>query len=232
MELAAVIDLMGGRVVHARRGMRNEYRPVASVLCGGSAPEAVADALLGFHPFSALYVADIDAILGAGDNLAALRGIRARHPEADLWLDCGVRDEAALRRVRDSLACTLVLGSESLGDARLPWRAIAAGEDVVLSLDFRDGQFLGPPDLFDAIRDWPGRLIGLDLARVGAGCGPDLGLLHRLRERAPHARIHLGGGVRGPADLAACRRAGAAGVLLATALHDGSLTRRDLAEAA
>jgi phosphoribosylformimino-5-aminoimidazole carboxamide ribotide isomerase len=41
-------------------------------------------------------------------------------------------------------------------------------------------------------------------------------------------RIYAAGGVRDAADLAALARAGIAGALVATALHDGRLRRADI----
>ena len=39
MKLIPVIDLKAGEVVHARRGDRDNYRPIVSPLCRGSRPE-------------------------------------------------------------------------------------------------------------------------------------------------------------------------------------------------
>jgi phosphoribosylformimino-5-aminoimidazole carboxamide ribotide isomerase len=45
-----------------------------------------------------------------------------------------------------------------------------------------------------------------------------------LAEALPDVAIYSGGGVRDNADLLALESAGAAGALVATALHDGRLT--------
>ena len=68
-------------------------------------------------------------------------------------------------------------------------------------------------------------LILLDLAGVGEGRGvPTLELCRSVRELSPDVEIITGGGVRDAADLEALDRAGVDGVLIASALHDGSLT--------
>jgi hypothetical protein len=68
-------------------------------------------------------------------------------------------------------------------------------------------------------------LILLDLAGVGEGRGvPTLDLCRAVRSIAPHIELITGGGVRHVADLAALESAGVNGVLIASALHDGSLT--------
>lgn len=221
----AVLDLMGGRVVHARRGERGAYHPVVSSLVTGAEPLEVAAALLALFPFDTLYVADLDAILGRGDNAEALAALRSRFSTADIWLDAGCETGEALESCR-AAGFTPVLGSESQRD--LGTLSAARIGDAVLSLDFRNGFPLGPAEIADRPELWPRRVIALDLARVGSGLGPDLGLLAELRGRAPDAQIHAGGGVRDAADLEALRALGISGVLLASALHDGRLTRGDL----
>jgi phosphoribosylformimino-5-aminoimidazole carboxamide ribotide isomerase len=51
-----------------------------------------------------------------------------------------------------------------------------------------------------------------------------------VKERAGARRLYAAGGVRGRHDLQVLRDAGIAGVLVASALHDGRLTSADLAE--
>ncbi|HEY6762160.1 MAG TPA: HisA/HisF-related TIM barrel protein, partial [Baekduia sp.] len=61
------------------------------------------------------------------------------------------------------------------------------------------------------------------LARVGSGEGPDVTLLAELRSRLPGVELLAGGGVRHAGDLRALEGAGAAGALVATALHGGAI---------
>jgi phosphoribosylformimino-5-aminoimidazole carboxamide ribotide isomerase len=99
----------------------------------------------------------------------------------------------------------------------------------ILSLDFREGEFLGPPALLQQPGRWPQRLIAMNLARVGSGLGPDLARVRLLRTLAPAARVYAAGGVRSASDLHDCRRTGASGALVASSLHDGRLSASDLA---
>jgi phosphoribosylformimino-5-aminoimidazole carboxamide ribotide isomerase len=66
-------------------------------------------------------------------------------------------------------------------------------------------------------------VIVLDLARVGSGAGPDFALVRELCARFPKLELLAGGGVRDVADLRALAEAGAAGALVATALHSGAI---------
>jgi phosphoribosylformimino-5-aminoimidazole carboxamide ribotide isomerase len=105
--------------------------------------------------------------------------------------------------------------------------------DWVLSLDFRGDEFLGPRALLEDSFLWPDRVIVMTLARVGTGGGPDLARVRDIARRAGTARrVYAAGGVRGPADLRALRSEGAAGALVATALHEGKIKAGDLHEIA
>jgi uncharacterized protein related to proFAR isomerase len=68
----------------------------------------------------------------------------------------------------------------------------------------------------------------LDLARVGTGQGVELGLVGALRRRLPGIRLLAGGGVQSGRDLERMRDAGCDGALVASALHDGSITAADV----
>lgn len=216
---------MGGVVVHARAGQRDRYRPLAgSRLCASPEPEAVVAGLLALHPFRRLYIADLDAIAKRGGHGQVIAGLAARFAGLEPWVDAGVADKAAVAAVERSGA-RAVIGSESQTDARL----LAAAERAILSLDMRGAERLDPAGLFDRPELWPADLIVMTLARVGSGQGPDLEALGEVLARAPGRRVWAAGGVRGAADLAALRRIGCAGALVATALHDGRLGAEELA---
>jgi len=231
VDVIPVIDLRGGEVVHARRGERDSYRPVRSQLCAGSAPLDVVAGLLAAYPFATLYIADLDAIQARGSNIDSIRRIRQQFPALGLWVDNGL---AAASPCRDWLAQDLgelVLGSETQSD-RATLQSLsddAIRERLILSLDYRDDRFLGPPDLLSAQALWPHRVIVMTLSRVGSGGGPDLDLLRRWRKEAPAKKIFAAGGVRGGEDLLALADCGISGVLVATALHERRIGRVEIA---
>jgi phosphoribosylformimino-5-aminoimidazole carboxamide ribotide isomerase len=228
-ELIPVIDLMGGLVVHARAGDRDSYRPLErSQVAASAEPAEVVRGLLALHPFRTLYIADLDAIRKRGDHKAAIFSLRERFPELGFWVDAGFAGECSCRRFLAAGLGDLVLGSESQDDLRLV-ELLAEEPRLILSLDFQGERQLGAADIFAAPGLWPARVIAMTLARVGAGAGPDLERLRALRAMAPGKRLYAAGGVRGPDDLADLRALGCAGVLVASALHDGHLGPEALA---
>jgi phosphoribosylformimino-5-aminoimidazole carboxamide ribotide isomerase len=108
-----------------------------------------------------------------------------------------------------------------------------AEDRIVLSLDFRGDEFLGPRELLEDAGLWPERVIVMTLARVGAAQGPDLARVSEIVCRAGSGRhVYAAGGIRDLADLKALNAAGAAGALVATALHAGQIKTGDLQEIA
>lgn len=230
MDIVPVIDLLGGQVVHAKRGERDRYRPIESALTAGSAPQDIVAALLALHPFRACYVADLDAIRGTGDHRPAVAALQARWPEVAFWVDAGLATADDCRRWLDAGLHHLVIGSESQTDGATLEAALAlTGDDqVALSLDMRQGMPLGPAALHEEAGRWPARVIAMTLDRVGSGEGPDLDRIATLTARRPGVRVWGAGGVRDAADLEALAAHGADAVLVASAFHDRRLDAETL----
>jgi HisA/HisF family protein len=228
MRIVPVIDLKDGVVVHARRGQRDEYAPIRSPLVEGCEPIAVARALCAAARASTLYVADLDAIAGATADVQTLAALSA---VAELWVDAGAITPERAGALAAAGVSRNVVGTESLGSATLDDMDTPP---LVLSVDLRDGGLISPrPDLagHDAAAAAPlaialgvRELLVIDLARVGSGSGPPLEAVAQLVAAVPGAAIYAGGGVRHDDDLRALEAAGAAGALVATALHEGRVT--------
>jgi len=225
MDVIPVIDLKGGVVVHARMGRRELYRPIETPLSPTSDPLDVAGGLMTVFPFTTLYVADLDAIAGTGDNRAALARLRATFPALTLWIDCGIADRAGATDWLRSGLGHIVLGSETLTDTSVVSH-FTDDDRALLSLDFRGDAFQGPPTLFAQSQIWPARVIVMTLDRVGSYAGPDLARLRAIKARA--RSVYAAGGVRDAGDLRALQSDGIAGALVASSLHNGQLTAADL----
>lgn len=228
MQAIPVIDLVGGVVVHARKGDRASYRPLESPLAPTSDPMDVVRGLLSVYPFPTVYVADLDAIQREGDNLPTLSRIRAEFPGLHVWVDSGAADTAALEALIRADLGAPVIGSESQRDGALVAQHRDSGR-IVLSLDFRGDAFQGPAQILAEPALWPRRVIVMTLARVGSGAGPDLERFAAIRSIGGGREIYAAGGVRDAADLSALKAAGAAGALIATALHERRVVGADLA---
>jgi phosphoribosylformimino-5-aminoimidazole carboxamide ribotide isomerase len=90
---------MGGRVVRAVGGRRDEYRPLESVLTGSTNPVEVADAVLRATGAANLYVADLDAITGQAYDAGWVAGLADAFRRTWVWVDLGLRTPGDVSRV-------------------------------------------------------------------------------------------------------------------------------------
>jgi len=224
--------------VHAVGGDRSRYEPVRSILTPGLDGDAMAlaQAYRALPAAKRCYVADLDAIGGEPAQLDLLARLQsAQGFGGPLLLDAGIASLSGLERLGGAFG-HVVVGLETLSSfadlARL-----AAQVDVTFSLDLRNDLPLTRPELLveegpadalllarAAVEAGARSLILLDVGRVGRAVGVNLELLASLRQALPQVVLLAGGGVRDDADIDALAGSGCDGVLMATALHRGTLT--------
>lgn len=219
LEIIPVLDVMGGLVVHAVAGAREEYRPIRGSAISPS-PNPV-DVLRGLLRLGCrrVYVADIDAIEGRGNNWWVIE--RALEMGFSVYADVG--REGLLRRDLHNLA--YVIGTEYL----LYPEELTSVRGRVMSLDLYGSEALFKNTrvgLDEALRSLKGldplRVLVIDLSRVGTGRGLNLEAVAKVAAALP-GRVVAGGGLASVGELEALRSLGVVGVLVATALHRGVL---------
>jgi phosphoribosylformimino-5-aminoimidazole carboxamide ribotide isomerase len=210
-----------------------------------AAPENVAWALVEKFGLDTAYVADLDAICFPPEqkeySVPCYR--RIANQGLELWLDAGIGSARAAREMHETLArlqirAEWVIGLESLsspqalgeiGEVLNPAQMIAsldlkAGEPITTIVEWQSST---PLEIArELLATGISRLIVLDLADVGTGGGTrTLDLCRDIRCDHPEIELIAGGGVRGIDDLKALVDAGCDAALVASALHDGRLTR-------
>ena len=235
MRIIPVLDLKGGRAVHAVAGDRASYRPLRSVFAADADPLAIARGLAADFGAAEVYVADLDAIAG---RAAPAWDVLARLADLGLvvWADAGVADAGDVGRLLDAGVGRVVAGLETLAGPSALGRIVAAagGARVAFSLDLRDGVPIVPPGAdWGAARPDPaaiarqavdagvGAIIRLDLATVGTGRG--VADVPPAPAGPPGVEQVAGGGVRSAADLATLAGLGYAATLVGSAVHDGRI---------
>jgi phosphoribosylformimino-5-aminoimidazole carboxamide ribotide isomerase len=247
MRVIPVIDLMGGCVVRGIAGRRSEYRPIESQIAVDSRPATIARTFVEQFGFNTAYVADLDAISGQPANIMAWKEIS--QAGLKLWLDAGVGTPQSYRQLSDlllahAIEANIVVALECL---RNPddddwWDERAkANRGWIFSLDLREGVPV------HRIVEWRSKsaievgrsaharffhdIIVLDVADVGVASGTrTVPFCKQLIAELHPVRIIAGGGVRGVDDLKALAEAGCDAALVASALHDGRLTREQIGQ--
>ena len=233
MDIIPVIDVRLGRAVAAVGGRRADYQALTTPLATGSDPVDVARGYAALFTFPALYVADLDGIEGKGRDNGLPARLAAAVPRMPLWVDDGASAREAAQRIAEAAHVTPVVGSESLrGDEDVAALRTLPRDRYILSLDFKGDRFDGPLAVLAEAQHWPHAVIVMTLARIGSGEGPDLARIAAIMGRAGNRRFYAAGGVRNRTDIEALHAVGASGVLIATALHAGTIKAGDLKEIA
>ncbi|MDO7598280.1 MAG: HisA/HisF-related TIM barrel protein [Pseudomonadota bacterium] len=227
MEIIPVIDVLGGKVVHARGGVRSQYPLLQSVLTSHCEPLKVINDVLGWQPFSTIYVADLDAILQQQHNIELYKSLAKDFPRVTFLLDAGIDSKESWQHFLDYPNIKPVIGSETLVD--IGWLADSGiQQKSILSLDFQHGQFLGDQQLLQQPEVWAENIIAMNIDHIGSHSGPDFELLASLQRQAINSQIIAAGGVRSEQDLIDLELQGVGRVLIASALHDGRITKRSV----
>jgi phosphoribosylformimino-5-aminoimidazole carboxamide ribotide isomerase len=239
MYVIPVLDIMGGQVVRGIAGRRAEYRPIETPLAASPDPVEIAVAFREQFGLQTLYVADLDAIGGSEPDWETYT--RLLQNGLRICVDAGIADLSRGRQMAEFAASAIdriVIGLESIPSFQLLDELTAAigSSRTIFSLDLKEGKplttavawrGLSPQETADVA--WHAgvrEMIVLDLARVGVSTGVGTeDLCRELKEQHPDLAIIAGGGVRSAEDLRSLAASGCSAVLVASALHDGRITR-------
>lgn len=213
-----VLDLFNGAVVHAVRGEREKYEPIerSSLVVGSSDPTQIIKELAPKE----IYLADLDRIIGSGDNLNLICQMVQR---VRTMADIGISKLDDLWLLPTE--CTPILGTETVSLELL--RNASEARDITVSVDMfagnvltRDHDLKMPPiKLIEKLNDINFKnVILLELDRVGTSVGLNETFLQKAASLSRHDLI-LGGGIKKVSDLNRLEEMGIAGALVATAIH-------------
>jgi len=222
VHIIPVLDIKDGLVVRALMGNRETYQPIETPLSSTANVLDVANGLRTLYPFPAFYVADLDRIERRREG-AALDQLRPLLSTANIWLDAGFSEQDQLDTVLATDGIFPVLGSESQADSSV-LETFHANPRLILSLDFRGDEFVGPLSILESAETWPSHVIVMTLGRIGANAGPDFDRLGEIKHRAGNRAVIAAGGIRNLHDLERLESMGISAALVATSLHNGALT--------
>jgi phosphoribosylformimino-5-aminoimidazole carboxamide ribotide isomerase len=237
LRIIPVIDILNGIAVHAVRGKREDYQPLKSILCDSANPLTVARAFRACG-FKELYVADLDAIMGKGQNSRILKQIVEKTGLA-IMADAGISGIEGAQGLFDNNVSKVIASTETLPSLPFFRKAIDCFgcSKIVASLDLKDGKVLSKAEDAESMtalqlaceleKFGVCEMIVLDLARVGSGEGVDISLLRQML-KSFKMKLLAGGGVQNTKDLLTLKEIGIDGVLLATALHSGKVSVEEL----
>lgn len=220
MQVIPVIDLKDGLVVHAKQGLRAHYQPIKSKLCQDSRLESFINAFNQQLGFSTFYIADLDALTKQGNHTSLIKTLLTQYPEFCFWVDNGEFKQ------NHYLNYQTIIGSESLLESQI--NLLKHLDNFVLSLDFFNNNTMGAKQIFTQTDLWPEKIILMTLDQVGRQTGPDYQTIESFVKQYPTKEFIAAGGIRNKDDLLRLEQLGITKALVATALHNGAITAKDL----
>ncbi len=219
-----VLDILNCTTVHAVRGERSKYQPVAgSKVCDSSAP---LDIIRALSPCE-VYIADLDRLQHQGDNFELIGKISEKtRTMADIGPE-NMNDVEKCAKIAD----TVILGTETASFNLIEKAAVLFPGRINVSIDMKGGKVLTkdrnmdvePAELVKRLNDHDIRdIIVLELTRVGTGAGIDEDFLKDIAAVSSH-NVLVGGGIKDMDDIEALKRIGISGALVATAVHSGKI---------
>ena len=233
-KIIPVIDILNSKAVHAIKGERAKYKPLESKLIKSSDPIEIIKVLKQEFNFREFYIADLDAIIKNRPNLEILSKI-LRIPEIDVIIDPGIKDKEELLKYSEYNLKKLILGLETINSIDIIREGLKIfGEfKLIVSVDMFKGTLISkikelktqnPIEVVSTLRKFGVReLILLDLFRVGQKLGGIPSTYLKIR-RVFKGAVLVGGGIKDFRDVLNYYSNKFTGVLIATALYDGSIS--------
>jgi len=233
-----VIDILNSQAVHAIKGEREKYKLLKSVLINGSNPTRIALKLKNEYLFNELYIADLDAILQSKPNIAILSKI-IHISGVEIMIDPGIKTKEEVEKYFKLNLKSLILGLETLRDINVIKESIKLFDTnkVVVSVDMYNGiiktniKEFKNQDILEIVRKLEDlgvfNIILLDLFKVGQKLGGISPLYLEIRKQF-NGEILVGGGIKDIQDIKEYKSNNFSGVLIGTALHDGSIKIEEL----
>ena len=234
-----VIDILKGKAVHAKKGLRNIYEPVKTVISTNSNVLDIIKAFENRFSFKEVYIADLDSIIKEKPNLQILRKV-IDESNLKIMIDPGIRNNFDVLQFKILKLNKLILATETIDSLSVIDEAIKQMDEdnIIISIDMKEGKLLArSPEIKKmniieiikiiyekGIRE----IIFLDLTKVGMKTGCYNNFYGEIKKEFPELSILLGGGVKDCEDMEFLKEKGISGVLVATIIHDGSLKTDDI----
>lgn len=233
-----VLDLLNSTAVHAIKGERAKYKPLKPIFINSSNPIKISKVLLESFKFEEIYIADLNSIMLNGSNLNQIKQI-INQTKAKILLDPGIRDKENIVQIFNIPINKLILGIETINNLDLIKKAldIYGPKNILISIDMYDKRVLSPikefkngnpMDLTKVLGDLGVKdIILLDLYRVGQKMGGIPPIYIKIKNQFK-GNILVGGGIKNIQDIVDYKNHKFSGVLIGTALYDGTLSKNQI----
>jgi phosphoribosylformimino-5-aminoimidazole carboxamide ribotide isomerase len=232
-KIIPVIDILNSEVVHAVKGEREKYKPLESVLIKSSNPIEIIKKVNKETSISEVYIADLDAIIRRKPNFSLLTDI-LKIPQIKVMIDPGVISIENILEYSNFNLDSLILGLETIKNLKVISNCleIIGSKKTTVSIDMykediqtnvKEIKNQNPINIVKIIEDLGVEIIILlDLYKVGQKLGGISPLYLKIKNLFG-GQVLAGGGIRDSMDIELYKQHDFSGVLIGTALHDGTI---------
>ncbi|MFX0032387.1 MAG: HisA/HisF-related TIM barrel protein [Candidatus Hodarchaeota archaeon] len=233
-----VIDILNSIAVHAIKGERDKYRPLKSSIINTSEPIEIILWLKKKANLKQFYIADLDAIIHKKPSIEIIKKL-LDFEDIEIIIDPGIRTTEHLKFFSDLDLSNIILGLETLQNIKIIRKSFKFfnKEKIIVSIDmYKEKLFtnieklkkLTPLEVINKL-DKIGikRIIILDLFRVGQKLGGIPPLYLKIKNNF-FGEILVGGGIKNLEDIILYQKHNFSGVLIGTAIYDGTMNLNDL----
>lgn len=233
-----VIDILNSTAVHAIKGERAKYRPLNSDLFSSSNPIEIIRTIKKKCKIHQFYIADLDSIINKNPNFQILNSV-LKIPNIEVILDPGISGLKEIVQYKEFKIKSLILGLETIKNFKVISQSleILSINKIIVSIDMYKGEILSnakdiknqnPVDITKRIENLGIKsIILLDLFRVGQKIGGIPPLYLDILDNF-NGDIFVGGGIKNFKNLLEYKEQNFSGVLIATALYDGTINIKKL----
>ena len=229
MLIIPVIDISQGVVVQATKSDRKSYKPIKSSISDNPDPESILTSYLKLYPFKIIYIADLDAIEGKKNQSKLINRLTSKYKDCEFWLDAGI-EQIYNKFQYKSNNLRYILGTEnefSIDEFR---KLIDNNPKIILSIDInKKGNFYNS-DILNYSDEWPKKVIIMMLHLVGSGEGIDISNIEKIIKYDSSSELFVAGGINSASNIKKLKSMDIKGCLIASALHQKKISRKDLIE--
>ena len=236
--IVPVLDILDSKAVHAIKGERAKYKPLNLKLMKSSNPVEIVEFLNKEFNFKEFYIADLDAITKKKPNFKLLLKI-LDNPSIQVMLDPGIINKDDLLTYSKFKLNKLILGLETMENINVIKESLEVfgHNKIIISIDMYKEKIISNIkqlksqnilQVINTIEKFGVKeVILLDLFRVGQKIGGIPPLYIEIRKQF-NGNILIGGGIKDFNDLLMYKDEEFSGILIATALYDGSIDIKKL----
>ncbi|MEC9205670.1 MAG: HisA/HisF-related TIM barrel protein [Pseudomonadota bacterium] len=211
MNIIPVIDILNNHVVTALKGDRYDYQKINTQLYNTTEPIRIISQIINKYSPKTIYIADLDAIITNQVNHLVLREILKKFPKVDFWIDSGLNTVNLDKSYKNYVPIFCSEKAKKFGFSE-------KNKSHVCSIDYKNG-IIGPKSFYKCIKEFPKKVIIMDLSRVGTKLKPNFHIIKKFIKKKYKNEYYVAGGIRSMLDIKFAKLLGAQGVLVSSLLH-------------